>query len=86
MIYADFVLVLEWIKQEHIAVQEGFGSETMVFGNGGAQVVISRVFSDYGRSLEMVPSFKYLEIVISAVKDDWSAVFRSFFLHIISHC
>ena len=34
----------------------------------------SRDFSTYRLTLEMVPPFKYLAIVISVADDDWPAV------------
>ena len=34
--------------------------------------VTSRACIDYGRTLDMVPSFKYLGRVLSAADDDWS--------------
>ena len=37
----------------------------------------SRAFSAYGRTLEMVPSFKYLGRLLSAADDDWPAVIRN---------
>ena len=37
----------------------------------------SRAFSAYGRPLEMVNYFKYLERLISATEDDWSEVVRN---------
>ena len=39
--------------------------------------VTSRSFSAYRHPLDMVTSFKYLEQVISAVDNDWMAVFRN---------
>ena len=36
-----------------------------------------RVFSAYGRTLEMVLSFKYLGRVILAANDDWPEVIRN---------
>ena len=37
----------------------------------------SRAFSAYGRTFEMVPSFKYPGRVLSAADDDWPAVIRN---------
>ena len=37
-------------------------------------LLMSDVFSSYGRPLEMVTSFKYLGRVISEADDDWTAV------------
>ena len=36
--------------------------------------VTSRAFRDYGRTHEMVPSFEYLRIVLSAADVDWTEV------------
>ena len=41
------------------------------------RVATSRVFSAYGRPLEMVTSFRYLGRVISEVDNDWPAVVRN---------
>ena len=37
----------------------------------------SKAFSAYGRTLEMVPSFKYLGRVISIADDNWPEVIRN---------
>ena len=42
-----------------------------------ARAVTSRVFSAYGRTLDMIPFFKYLGRVLLAADDDWPAVIRN---------
>ena len=42
-----------------------------------SRAATSRVFSAYGRTLDVVPSFKYLGIVLSASNDDWPLVVRN---------
>ena len=51
-------------KQQRLATEE-------------ERAATSREFGAYGRTLEMVPSFKYLGRVISAVDDDWLVVIRN---------
>ena len=41
------------------------------------RVVTSRVFSAYGRALEIVPSFKYMRRVISEADDGWLVVVQN---------
>ena len=44
---------------------------------GEERVTTSRAFSSHGRTPDMVPSFKYLERVLSEADDDWPVVIRN---------
>ena len=59
--YSGSVAVLGWIAQKLRAFQEGVRAE---MAEEEARAVTSRAFSANRRTLNMVPSFKYLSRVI----------------------
>ena len=71
------VAVLEWIVQEHSAVQEGIEAEKMAFGSGEERAVTSRAFSAYGYPLDVFLSLKYLGRVLSEAYDDCPEVVKN---------
>ena len=42
-----------------------------------ARALTSRAFGAYGRTLEIVPPFKYLGIVVLAAEDHWKEVIQN---------
>ena len=64
----------EWYTSAHHAMQEGALQKRRRLLADEDREVTSRDLSTYGRPLDMVTSFKYLERVISAANDEYPSV------------